>query len=176
MRSFIALKLPDHISKIVYEFTELLCHRSNLKFKMIPSANYHVTLKFLGDIEIDKMKEIEIMLDSISKIVDPVELSLDQLLFFPSKSGGSVVIKIDGNFNAAYIINKKMEELGYKDNRRFAPHLTICKLKGKEMPLLEKKRLGNIKFSVDSFSLFKSKLTPNGAIYTELKNFKWRKM
>ncbi len=176
MRSFIALKLPDHISKIVYEFADLLCHQSNLKFKIIPLANYHVTLKFLGDIGTGKMKEIEIMLDSISKIVDPVELSLDRPLFFPSRSGGSMVIKIDGNFNAAYIINKRMEELGFKDNKKFAPHLTICKLKGKEMPLLEKKRLGNIKFSVDSFSLFKSKLTPNGAIYTELKNFKWRKM
>jgi len=32
-----------------------------------------------------------------------------------------MVIKIDGNFNAAYIINKRMEELGFKDNKKFDP-------------------------------------------------------
>lgn len=176
MRCFIALKLPDFVSKTVYDFTEQLCCQFNIKHRMIPAANYHITLKFLGLTEIDKIKEIEVILDAISKTVDPVKLSLGKLLSFPSRAGGSIIVKINGDLSAAYTINEKMAELGYAENKRFAPHLTICKVKGKIVPLLQNKEFKNVQFSADSFSLFESKLTPNGSIYTELKNFKWRKM
>ncbi len=176
MRCFIALKLPDFVSKTVYDFTEQLCCQLNIKHRMIPKVNYHITLKFLGLIEIDKIKEIETRLDTISKTVDPIGLSLGKLLFFPSRAGGSIVVKINGGLSTVYTMNGKMAELGYAENKRFAPHLTICKLKGKIVPLLQNKEFKNVRFSADSFSLFESKLTPDGSIYTELKNFKWRKM
>ncbi|NOZ84391.1 MAG: RNA 2',3'-cyclic phosphodiesterase [Epsilonproteobacteria bacterium] len=177
IRCFIAIKIPDDISKEIADFCNRFLTKSNLKLKSVPPDNYHITLKFLGDTGEDIILPIESELDAVSRELETRSVSLGDLLFFPSGRGrGSIVIRVDGNLRpAAELINEKMEKFGCKKTKIFAPHVTVFRLKESGVPLLKDCTLNKLRFRADSFSLFESTLTSKGSIYKELSTFRWRK-
>jgi len=178
MRCFIAIKIPSDVAGRISDFSDRFLSESNLKLRAVPPQNYHVTIKFLGDTKEDLILPIKSELRCVAKSLDTsVQLFLNDLLFFPSASGrGSVVIRIDGYLKPiAHLIDKRMEKFGYRKSGKFAPHITIFRLKEKAFPLLTGYNMNGLSFKTDSFSLFESILTHSGSIYRELETFKWRK-
>jgi 2'-5' RNA ligase len=61
------------------------------------------------------------------------------------------------------------------DQRAYFPHITLARLKrssGSVRNMLEQSGgLTSPAFSVDRFSLFESKLTPEGAVYTAIEDY-----
>ncbi len=64
MRAFIAIELPENLKKITSEFQDELRKQDFVAANW--TSEYHLTLKFLGDIDELKQKKVEKVLSEIS--------------------------------------------------------------------------------------------------------------
>ena len=80
MRSFIALefdeKLKDKLSNIQSNIKE-----EAIKGSWVPYDNFHLTLKFLGNIKLEGMPKIDKSIKNICTKFNPIHLTLDRLGF-----------------------------------------------------------------------------------------------
>ena len=156
---------------------------SNADVKLVEPQNIHITLKFLGDVQNDKINDIEqIMKDSVKEI-EPFTLKLSGTGVFPNQNYIRVVwigIK-DAEIieTISRSIDEKLSKLGFKREKRgFSAHLTIGRVKtakNKQLLLNAIERYKDFEFStqeVNSIKLKKSDLTPKGPIYTTLRDVK----
>ncbi|KYC49094.1 MAG: 2',5' RNA ligase family [Candidatus Methanofastidiosum methylothiophilum] len=181
MRSFISM---DITSKDVLD--KIKNFQTNLKntacpMKVVERENLHLTLKFLGEISESSYKRIVESLDSSLSEYSSFEVNLKGTGFFPSISDLRV-IWIGMNAPEIIYIQKEIDDtlcsMGFKEDRKFVPHLTVSRVKSS----LNKKPLLNVldeykdyDFGTDRITKInfkKSTLTPQGPIYETLKEFK----
>lgn len=185
MRSFIALEFNDNLKSRL----------NNIKFKLKDNSirgswvykdNFHLTLKFLGDIDPQYVGEIDSTLQSISDKHDPIEMALSDIGFFRGKNEIRVVwVGMKGDLDSLILLNKtvqeRMETLGFKkEKRKFTPHITLGRRVVFDTRLhnineLIKDDL-NYKFKLDTISLMKSENIDNKRIYTPLSTYKLEKI
>lgn len=181
MRSFISMDITskDLLDKIKSFQTNL--KNSACPMKVVERENLHLTLKFLGEIGESSYKRIvESLSPSLSEF-SSFEVSLKGTGFFPSISDLRVIwIGMDAP-EIVYIqkdIDETLKTMGFKEDRKFVPHLTVSRVKSS----LNKKSLLNVldeykdyEFGgqqITSINFKKSTLTPQGPIYETLKEFK----
>ena len=181
-------KFRGFISIDIDSFPKLVRFENEIKntgaiVKLVEPENVHITLKFLGDSDEDKIDQIEKIMKDAVKEIDSFEIQLKGAGVFPNQNYIRIMwIGIENGEKIGKIANKideKISELGFeKEKRRFSAHLTIARVKSaknkeKLLQVIEKYRdteFGNLK--VESIKLKKSELTPKGPIYTTLKEVK----
>jgi len=180
IRSFIAIDIKL-FPKLVEFINEIKKTEANLK--IVELKNIHLTIKFLGDIDEEKIDKIGGTIKEVTKDIKPFEIKLKGCGVFPNLNYIKVIWA--GLKNCEEIkkivkmINEKLSEIGIKkDKREFSAHLTIARLKsarGKEEIIKILKKYKDIEFGklrVESVKLMKSELTPKGPIYSVLKEIK----
>ena len=179
-RGFIAIDLAS-LPKLI-EFENKI-KDTGANVKLVEPKNVHITLKFLGDAEEEKIDEIEEIMKNAIKDVDPFDIQLKSTGAFPNQNYMKVIwIGINNGEKIGIIANKIDEELsniGFeKEKRKFSAHLTIGRVKSAKnkdqlVQIIEKyKEFEFADVKVDSIKLKKSELTPKGPIYTTLKEIK----
>lgn len=180
MRTFIAITLPDEINKNIFEF------QSELKKENILignwTSNYHITLKFLGEVNEEKLSKIIALLDTICRKTKKFELTLKGIAAFPSENHIRVVFANIGEGNeSAMFLQRQIDTVLKKENflpeKNYQNHITLIRVKsiidkGKLKDIFEKyknKSFGT--FTVGHIELIKSTLTPGGPIYEVIKKF-----
>jgi 2'-5' RNA ligase len=182
LRTFIAVEVPDTLKDKIARIEEEL--------KGAGAANWvnpwavHLTLKFLGYVEEEKIKEIEREMDAAAMGVKPFKIRVEGLGGFPSPASPRVVWIGVPQSPELRRLNQRLEErmslLGFeKEERPFSPHLTICRVK---KPSEGTKIAGRLKgvaiepedFMADSMILFKSELKKDGAVHTPIRVIKFR--
>lgn len=179
IRAFIAVDVPsfalETISQIQDRFKQLGLHASWTR-----PGNIHLTLKFLGETDPQRIPDITQVLIRVFQSSETFRVSLKEVGVFPNWNKPRVVwIGLDdpGGHLAALQsqLETDLETLGWpRENRPFSPHLTLGRLKspkGKErlreavagLPALDPNP-----FDIDSVKLYRSELTPQGSIYTVL--------
>lgn len=149
--------------------------------KLVAPENIHITIKFLGDTDENYINSIEQSIKESVFEIKPFPITLKGTGVFPNQNYIKVIwigIIDDGRIEAiGRAINKKLEPLGFKkDNRGFSPHLTVGRVKtarNKDKLLSVIKNYQTVEFTVQnaqSISLKKSQLTPEGPIYTTLRD------
>jgi len=165
MRLFIALDFPEMYFK---ELQDKLPD-----FKGTRPKVFHLTLKFLGEVEENKVDHIK---DSLSKIkFEPLTVTINHLGFFPDEKYIKVVwagVKEPEPVNTLQInIDNALEQLFKKDSR-FHQHITLARVRymaNKETFVQKIKQIKVEKeFPVNNFKLIKSTLTPNGPVYEDI--------
>ena len=174
-RLFIALDLPDSMKDQLVS----LCYG-------IPNARwskrdqFHLTLKFIGDVEGHISEDIAQALSEIR--FSPFEIRLSGLGHFPPKQDPKILwagVEADEKLeNLQRKIERKLMETGIEpDRRNFHPHITLAKLEktslSRVLPYLS--HHGAFKtesISIDHFSLYQSHLSPKGSVYECLAVFK----
>ena len=174
MRLFIAFDVSEDVHKILESV------QSKIKFSgsCSKTKDFHLTLKFLGEVEDSKLESLKRALDSVS--FSPFEAHLTGIGAFPSKSNARVVWvglepkdKIDS-------VQKQFDDitlkLGFATDKEFHPHLTLVRIKfidnRKEFEnMFDNLKVPECSFKIDSFKLIKSTLTPQGPVYEVLKDF-----
>lgn len=145
--------------------------------------NLHITLKFLGDIEQDRVPALCEAAREAAAGFGPMDLIIEGMGIFPNIHHPRVVwFGVGGeSANLAALeaeLAKKLEPLGFEpDERPFAPHLTIGRVKsalarGELLRLVhnnQKVRVGPA--PVDALHLYESRLSPGGSIYTRIESF-----
>jgi RNA 2',3'-cyclic 3'-phosphodiesterase len=179
MRTFVSIEIPDDIKKKISDLIEKAkLHLTPIKW--VENKNLHVTLKFIGQVEDDKiMSIIDCVKDSI-KGTRPFSLSFAGMGLFPDAKHPNVLwVGIDKGSDKAKELSEKIEcritKEGYRgEEKDFTAHLTIGRIKEKiDIESLSKfvQKNGNVdlgSFKVGHISIMKSTLREAGPIYDEI--------
>lgn len=182
IRCFVAVEIPGNLKQKIDQYIISLKQISP-KIKWVKAKNLHITLKFLGEIQVDLLNKVKHELSGISKIVKPFQMSLHGSGFFPNQNNPRIVwlgLQSDNDnliFKLHEWIDKKLETLGFnREKRRFSPHLTTGRIKIQDnIPELanyiNQNKFQSSAFNVDQIVLMKSELKPSGAEYSKLETY-----
>lgn len=183
IRSFLAFDISDEVKE---NLTKLIADFSKKEkgIKWIPPENMHVTMKFFGSIDQDQLLgPVSNTIEDIVKKFKATTLACQGIGVFPNWKYPRIVWAgfigdIDNIIDMQTMIEGGLETYDlHKDEREFRLHLTIGRASGslKNSPIMElAERLGPIALglvNVDRLVLYKSMLTKQGAVYTNLKEF-----
>ncbi|MBI2608347.1 MAG: RNA 2',3'-cyclic phosphodiesterase [Deltaproteobacteria bacterium] len=177
MRLFLSIDIDRSVLLKVEEIQKEI--KQKVGFNWVPPENFHITLKFLDAFKKDQVEGLKILLGSIK--LPSFKLSLEKLELFPTVSEPKVFIYSLGGDSERLeelheLIEKSCRTLGFaREKRKFHPHLTLARVKKlsevkKVFSYLNKKC--GLEFNVNSFCLMHSTLTPEGAQYSLIKEFK----
>lgn len=168
MRLFIAIDLNEQKDYFMQLQKQLPESKSTLP------KDFHLTLKFLGEVEDSRVGKIQDLLRDIK--FKPFEAKVTKLGYFTPKFLKVVFVNVDGDVEKLQKeIDTKLSEM-FKKEKGFHPHLTLARIKfvndkKKYIEALNKMKTEEKKVKIDSFQLIKSTLTPEGPIYEVLEEF-----
>ena len=175
MRTFIAINLPKEVKDYLFSLEKEF--RDSGKINFVYKSNLHLTIKFLGQVGENKLKEIKEKLSNIK--FKPFEVYLNNTGIFPNKDFIRILwvdlIPKDKVIELAKRIDEQLME--FSEKQEFSAHITLGRVKyalGKEQ-VLSKLRSINVEkknFIVDKFKLMKSTLTMDGPVYEVVEEFK----
>jgi len=179
-RLFIGIPLPESYQEKLKPFTGRLNSCLESKIRWISPGNWHLTLKFLGDVEESRMGVIKDALSAIE--YSAFEMRTGDCGCFPNMRKPRVIWKSvskgGGRCEAlAGAVENALEPLGFeRENRPFKSHLTIGRVKKLKLDDWEAclQTAGQEAwpgFTVDRFFLWQSELNPDGAVHTVLSEF-----
>jgi len=174
MRTFIAFEVPENIKKILLDIQEQL-KDENMKASFV--NHFHLTLKFLGEVNEQKVEKIKEKLREIK--FELITTKLKGIGVFPNENYIRVVwvgLEDGKIMELQKNIDTKMFELGFEREKDFQCHITLCRVKFVKDKKMLVEKLKNIKvpeeaFEVKDFKLKKSDLTGEKPVYTDLEIF-----
>lgn len=178
IRSFIALELSDEARAELARIEEVL-KKSDADVKWVKPESIHLTLKFLGYIDEGKIAPISEKIKKIASGASPFDIALGGIGVFPSWRQARVIwIGVEEGSEKIKTLagqtEEAMAEEGFeKEKRSFKSHLTLGRVRSsKNKEKLEKEALSAevkpAKSHISKMVLFKSDLSPKGAVYTPL--------
>ncbi len=190
VRSFIAIELPDELKLGLAQLEAQLKMRRQPWVKWVDPYSIHLTLKFLGSINVDRISEITKAMEEAVQGIPPFHLEVKDLGVFPSLRRVQVAwVGVSGEVDKLSQLQQYLESnlacLGFvPESRPFTPHLTLARLRN-QASLDEQQSFGqliaNTRFEaaytveVDAISLIKSQLTREGAIYSRISSVALKK-
>jgi len=179
VRCFLAIEItPSILKKIGDILNDLRSSPGDVKW--VKPDNIHLTLKFFGNIETRNIDEICSRVEMAVAQKKSFRVGVSGMGAFPNSRSPRVIWlgleDREGKLASIYRkVEEKLEIIGFKSEKRpFKPHLTIGRVKSQRGKKELFKVIDNFStldlgsFEVKSLVLFKSDLTPKGAIYTKL--------
>ncbi|MBD3303956.1 RNA 2',3'-cyclic phosphodiesterase [Candidatus Woesearchaeota archaeon] len=173
MRLFIAFDVSEQVKNYLKGLQKHFPRDS--KFNLV--KEFHMTLKFFGDVGDDKVDSIKACLSNIGFAQFTAKTS--GICVFPDEKMIRVVwVGLEPKDRIVALqqeIEKALLDMFPKDER-FHPHITLARVKFVKdkkdfVEKLKKIPVKEIEFPVNSFKLIKSTLTPDGAVYEDVAEF-----
>lgn len=179
IRCFAAIEIPEKIQALLVDVQKAFRPKIE-RASWTKHGNFHLTLKFLGEVENRNVDEIGASLQRIAISQNPFSIEIGGIGAFPNlerprvlwvglKHGSAPTKKL------ANAINLELAELGYPKDTRFHPHFTLARFKNRVnlKPLINLftkfEVLDRTSLIVEKVTLVKSELHPSGAVYTPIK-------
>jgi 2'-5' RNA ligase len=169
IRLFTALEIPPDIA-------DRLCQlQSGLKgARWIDPENFHITLRFIGDVPENTAADIDEALQHIT--FEPFELTLDGVGQFGNMRPHAVWAGVSENEELRALQHRQevaMQRLGLRpEPRKYSPHVTLARLNKRAasaadvMQYIEQHNLfASHEFTVDHFTLFSARTSRGGGPY-----------
>lgn len=186
LRLFCAIELPQEVRARAADYMARLREAApDVRASWEREEKLHLTLKFFGDTQEERVQELMKALERAASLVNPFELVLHGTGAFPP-SGSPRVLWL-GVSDPAGLLNKlhaQVEEecsrIGFgRERKRFNPHLTIARLRSHEGASLIAALHKSLEFEAEAFTvteivLIKSELLPQGSRHTRLSHHKLR--
>ncbi len=171
MRCFISIDIPKEIKKEIAKIQDSL---PEFEGKMTEIENLHLTLKFLGEIDEEKVEEVKKRLKEIN--VKSFKTEINSIGVFSERFIRIIWLHLTNCNELQKEIDNALKDL-FELEARFMSHLTIARVKNikdkkKFLQELEKIKILGIRFVVGGFKLKKSELKPEGPVYSVLEEYK----
>jgi len=183
VRCFIAISLPDEVKAGLKQLQAQLKPGGQTSIKWVDPYSVHLTLKFQGSVDGDKIDPITAAMAEAVQGVPPFSLKVEGLGAFPNLRRVQVVwVGVSGEEDKLANLQQRLESnlagLGFiPEKRRFTPHLTLARVRD-QVSAGEREALGQIiaetkfeaarSFPVEAVNLMRSQLTREGAIYSQI--------
>ena len=178
-RLFLAIELPkvlrdgigDAIQPLVGEAPEL---------SWTPGQNRHITMKFLGDVALDRVEGLTSMIEEIARTHRPFSIQVARIGAFPNFRKARVVwlgVEPEPRFELLqHDLELAADAIGFElEGRVFRPHVTLARLTtsvdvARARRLARAARKVDFSASVDvaGLTLFESTLAPTGARHSRI--------
>jgi 2'-5' RNA ligase len=151
--------------------------------RWVAGSGIHLTLKFLGDVPLGQVRDIEDGIVRACRSYVPFALTCSGIGCFPNPRRPRVVwvgVEASGGVlsKLQQTVEREVAPLGYPtEKREFTPHLTLGRAQ-RRASSDELRRLGELissakvgpiaEMEVSEVSLIRSDLRPTGAVYTPL--------
>jgi 2'-5' RNA ligase len=174
MRLFIAIDFKDQEDYFKELQKQIPTDTANIKNVNV----FHLTLKFLGEVEEEKIPKIKEALSYVR--FKPFKTNLTNLGYFPDSSYIRVIwvgfepkeemIRLEKD------VEKVLEEFHFTKDFEFVPHLTLTRVKfvkdkAKFVKAVNQIKTNKVEVEVKEFKLIKSTLTGEGPVYEDLAVF-----
>jgi 2'-5' RNA ligase len=179
MRLFIAIPVPEYIREYALSIRKKF-EEVSLRVKWVEYENYHITLKFLGEVKPELLKDIQKGLQNAAQDIEAFDLRLLDLTCFPNmKSPRVLVINVGGSIttgiNLGNKIDRNLQDLGFAPDNKRRFHLTLGRIRSDDnfqyvRPMFEmfKPHQDIPGFKVNEFHLMESELSRLGPKYSKL--------
>ena len=182
IRSFIAIELSDELKLKLGQLEDSLKTAGIYGVRWVNPESIHLTLKFLGNIDADRIGEIASVMEESFRGTPPFLLIAEGLGAFPNLRRVQVVwVGLSGDTDVLKDLQQELESnlegLGFPaEKRAFTPHLTLARVNNRASPddrqklgkLISETDFTSVTLEVDSVNLMKSQLTRQGAIYSRI--------
>lgn len=179
IRCFVAVEIPEPIQALLKPVQTHLQSQIHKGVSWTKPGNFHLTLKFLGDVRPEAINDISEALQRVTDTHPPFSIAFGGIGAFPNlsrprviwmglKQGASIVSRL------AKAVNLELTRLGFSTDNRFHSHLTLARLR----TATDLEPLKNIlrkydtivggSMYVNEITLMQSQLHRTGAIYTPL--------
>ena len=182
IRTFICIEIP---ADILSTFGSLQNSLKSLGrgVRWTRTEGIHLTLKFLGDVEGERIKDISEALVQAKEGVEPFTVLIKGQGAFPNLKQPRVFwIGVEDSTKSLWRLQERIENslltVGFKkEERRYSPHLTLGRVKERENVDLitdrfQKEQIEESEFTVKEIVIMKSELKSSGAVYTPLQKIK----
>jgi 2'-5' RNA ligase len=176
-RLFIALELPAEVrKKIAHHIDRLRTEMADVRASWAREQNVHLTLKFLGDVPIERVEAVSRALQRAATGAASFEMEIRGCGAFPPRAqpkvlwiGISDVLEMSNLHDAT---ERECARLGFaREGRPFHPHLTIARLRASSgaralAELHERLGFAPMLVRVSDVCLVRSELGSTGSRYT----------
>ncbi len=182
-RSFLSLNIESSLQnrlKLIQDDVKSRLIHHGVKWEN--HDKFHLTLRFIGDVEEFLLKEISRELDIIHTGFDTIKMTAAGIGFFPNQKFPNVVyidFAEEGN-NSEMLVNlldAALDKFSFKPDKKFIPHVTIGRFKKDRRKRLEENFSINVEpveIIFESFYLMKSTLKPSGSEHEVIKEYKFK--
>ncbi len=171
IRAFLAVELSCEIRQHISSFQQQL-KETLPPLNWVRPESIHLTLKFLGSVELSCIPQLLSVLKPIADKTDKFSLDVQGMGVFPNRQHPRVIwVGVLGQTQRlqrlVLDVAAALEPLGFPlEAKAYHPHLTLARIKCENGVLESDHHLGTL--TVDRFILFQSDLNPSGACYMPL--------
>jgi 2'-5' RNA ligase len=166
-RIFTAIEIPADVAHM------LTFLRGGLPgARWIDPENYHITLRFIGDVDTYVANEVASMLDGVNRT--PFELRLEGIASFGGRKPRAVFAEVAPS-QALMDLQAEHERLMQRvglapEGRKYTPHVTLARLRDSSSRqvadyLSERGSFRSVPFRVERFVLYSSRASVGGGPY-----------
>lgn len=180
-RIFIAAKIDRETQNSLYSILAKKRFDQSL-FRLTPTANLHITLKFLGEISLDQIQQLIDVVKDAGNEFSPQMMNFSGGGVFPAVSHARILWIGLSPKNALNALVKSLEtgceELGFQpEKKNFHPHVTLARIKrpvGQEDQLAIHdwidflNQAGDFPYHMKYISIYNSDLSQKSPVYKEL--------
>ena len=180
MRLFVGVALSLELKEKIFPNLDEL-GKLGAGLSIVPAENLHFTLKFLGDVDEQRIPDIIARLDVIARNCSSFSAQLHGLGAFSSEGSVRVVwVGVEENISFVFLLRNvqyALEIVRAEEYHDPIVHLTLARVqnqhnKEKLHELIETYRDSSFgRFTIDRFVLYKSVLGRNGPVYSEVASF-----
>ena len=182
MRTFVAIEIPDAAKEPLVALSARL-RTPDVRATWVHPENMHLTLRFLGELDLDRIEKLAAGLEIAYQGRAPFQLHIRGTGAFPNPRKPSVIWAglepLEGALaEVQTIAERAARDIGLPpDDKTFRAHLTLARIRDARtaQPLIarlqQEQDFEGGEFSVHGVSLFSSQLTRQGPIYQRLREF-----
>lgn len=180
IRTFVAIELSDTL-KSELDAIEQRLKKELGQLKWVPKTNFHLTLKFLGDVDSGRIAG---MADGLARAIQGTEafpLNFAEVGGFPKIASPRVIwVGVDEGKESLIrlqkLVDAELQRQGFPAEKQpYSPHLTLARAREESDLRSIGERLRTIQVpstgqdQIRSIRIMKSDLRPGGPVYTCLK-------
>lgn len=173
MRLFIGI-VPDESTRMACTAIAERLHTNGVYARYVDAKNYHLTLAFLGNVDMDRIEEITAAIDAIALRHALFDLSFDRIGAFPNERRPRVVFVGSRGSSPQYRalaedVRAACEELRFTlEHEDAVPHITVARVAKSDhrpLPMLD---IEKFTARITALTLFESTPTEGATRYSVL--------